>query len=81
MFHDPALEQKVTRWKTLGENSGAGQSCMSLMRSFLNSGPHRHQILGPFRFQGIGAVRRDGRLHVQHIFEARRDPGNIYDYP
>jgi hypothetical protein len=28
-----------------------------------------------------GAVKAAGSLYVQHVFEARANPGNIYHFP
>jgi hypothetical protein len=45
------------------------------------SAPHRSNIFGQWRFQGVGTEWAGGRLYVQHVFEARRNPGNIYRWP
>jgi hypothetical protein len=29
----------------------------------------------------VGLDRRGGDIYVMHIFQARRNPGNIYHYP
>lgn len=81
MYHDPNVNWKVTHWRRLGQNTGKGTSCRSLTRSFLNSPSHRAQILGRFRFIGIGTQKRGGHLYVQELFESRRNPGNVYHYP
>lgn len=81
VYHDPNISWKVTRWRRLGENTGRGSTCKSIMRAFMGSSKHRAHILGRFRFLGVGVERRDGRIYVQQIFESRRDPGNVYNYP
>lgn len=81
VYHDSRVDEKVTRWWRLGQNTGRGESCRSLMRAFMNSRSHRDQILGRFRFMGFGTQKRGGRIYVQQLFESRRDPGNIYNYP
>ena len=82
IWHDGRLGSRITRWKRLGDNVGyARDGCKKLFRAFWNSAPHRQNILGHWRFVGVGSKRRHGRLYVHHIFEARRNPGNIYTYP
>jgi hypothetical protein len=51
------------------------------MRAFLGSYEHRDNILGHWRFMGVGTKWRGHRLYVQQIFEARRNPGNVYHRP
>ena len=79
--HDYSLGEKVTRWRRLGQNTGRGSRCKSLFRSFIRSSKHRANIFGRWRHMGVGTARAGGRLYVQHVFESRRDPGNIYRYP
>ena len=81
VFHDGNLGSKVTRWRRLGQNVGTADGCRKLFRLFMRSSPHRHNIMGRWRHMGVGSKRRGGRLYVMHVFEARRDPGNIYHYP
>lgn len=81
VWHDQNASSEITRWRRLGQNTGRGRSCESLTRSFMESSPHRAQILGTYRFMGIGTVWSGGRLYVQELFEWRRDPGNVYQYP
>jgi uncharacterized protein YkwD len=79
--HDDALARRVTHWRLLGQNTGRGRNCWGLFRAFLESKVHRANILGPWRFIGVGARRRDGELFVQQVFEAHSNPGNIYGFP
>jgi hypothetical protein len=79
--HDPGLGQKVTRWRSLGENTGRGRTCREVMRALWRSPSHRANILGRWSFVGVGVARRHGRIYVQQIFETRSDPGNIYSHP
>jgi uncharacterized protein YkwD len=81
VFHDPNMGNEITRWRRLGQNSGAGPTCRRLFRAFWRSSKHRSNILGEYRFVGVGTDRRNGRIYVQQVFESRRDPGNIYSYP
>ena len=81
VFHDGNMNNEITRWKSLGQNSGAGSGCDSLFRSFMRSSSHRRNILGRWNHIGVGTERRNGRLFVQMVFEWQSDPGNIYHYP
>jgi uncharacterized protein YkwD len=81
IFHDSNLGQEITRWRSLGQNTGKGSGCRRLFRAFMRSSTHRHNILGQWRHMGAGTERRGGRLYVQHVFETYRNPGNVYAYP
>lgn len=81
VWHDQNLGRRVTRWRSLGQNTGAGGRCRKLFGSFMASAPHRANILGNWRFIGVGTDWRGGRLYVQQIFESRRNPGNIWSWP
>ena len=81
VWHDPQLGRKVTRWRSLGENTARGGTCRAVMRALWRSPPHRANILGRWSFVGVGVARRHGRIYVQQIFETRSDPGNIYSHP
>jgi uncharacterized protein YkwD len=81
VYHDDGIGWKVTRWRRIAQNTGRGAGCRSLARAFINSSKHRDNILGSFRFFGVGTERAGGQLYVQEIFESRRDPGNAYHYP
>ena len=81
IFHDN-LAYKVTRWRSLGQNVGTSRTgCKRLFNAFWRSTAHRNNILGHWRFVGVGSEKRNGRLYVHHVFEYRRNPGNIYTYP
>lgn len=81
VWHDPALGEHVTRWRVLGQNTGSGRSCRSLFHRFWKSSAHRGNILGRWRYVGVGTKRRDGMLFVQQVFEFRTNPGNTFGYP
>jgi uncharacterized protein YkwD len=81
VWHDLRLARRVTHWRTLGQNSGTGGRCRRLFKAFWRSSGHRRNILGKWRFVGVGAGWRSGRLFVQQVFEYRSDPGNIYGFP
>jgi uncharacterized protein YkwD len=81
VFHDTSIGDTVTRWRTLGQNSGKGAGCRSLFQAFMNSEAHRANVLGSWRYLGIGVSRANGYVYVQQIFESRSDPGNVYRTP
>lgn len=78
LYHTPSskLAWRVTRWKRLGENVGAGYSVLSLHRAFMDSAPHRANILDSgFRYVGVGVQKDGDYMWVTVVFESRRDPG------
>jgi uncharacterized protein YkwD len=81
VVHDNRLGSEVTHWRSLGQNTGGGHRCHSLFRGFWRSDGHRRNILGRWRFIGVGVKWRDGRVYVQQVFEYRSDPGNVFGYP
>lgn len=81
VWHKGDLGSKVTNWRTLGQNVGRGGRCGRLFRAFWRSSKHRHNILGRWRFMGVGTQWRNGRLYVHQVFENRRNPGNAWQYP
>lgn len=82
LFHDDDFGNRITRWYSLGQNTGQGRTCRAAVRAFKHHPAHMEIILGPWNFHGVGTKRgKDGRLYVQHIFESRSNPGNIYKVP
>ena len=81
VWHDQNLGRRVTRWRSLGQNTGAGGRCRKLFGSFMASAPHRANILGGWRFIGVGTQWKGHRLYVQTVFESRRNPGNVWSWP
>ena len=81
VFHDYNMENEITHWRSLGQNSGAAGGCPNLFRAFMRSSSHRSNIMGRWRFMGVGVDKRNGRLFAQEVFEWRYNPGNIYRYP
>jgi uncharacterized protein YkwD len=80
--HDYRVGQRVTRWLSLAQNSGSGKSCMEIVRAFWWSSGHRANILGRWRYVGVGVHRAPGgRVYVQQIYEYRSNPGNVYRIP
>ena len=81
MYEQADLGNKITRWRTLGQNTGRGGKCNHLFKAFMASAPHAANVLGDYRFLGVGAKWKGHRLYVQQIFESKRNPGNIYHSP
>lgn len=84
LHHTPTnrLKWKVTNWTILGENVGVGGSVPSLHQAFMDSAPHRANIvLNQFRHVGVGVVKANQRMWVTVIFEAQTDPGTRLSMP
>ena len=68
LSHNPSLVRDITRsgsraWTAIAENVGEGPSDSpgSLFRAYMDSPPHRANILDPSaRYLGVGTVERDG---------------------
>jgi uncharacterized protein YkwD len=81
MWEQGGLGGKVTRWRTLGQNTGLGGKCSGLFQAFMDSPAHAANILGDYKYMGVGAKWRNDRLYVQQIFESKKNPGNVYHTP
>jgi len=71
LYHNANLATWLRNWnwRILGENVGAGGSVSQLHVAFMNSPPHRANILDRrFRNIGVGVVVRNGRTWVTVIF-------------
>jgi uncharacterized protein YkwD len=78
----PTLVRRVTRWEILGENVGVGGTVDSLHGAFMDSPPHRANVLfAKFRHVGVGVTRGNGRMWVTVILENRLDPGTRLRMP
>lgn len=79
---DHLLRARVTNWVILGENVGVGSSVSSLHAAFMDSAPHRANVLHQsYRYVGVGILRNDGRLWVTIIFEGVSNPGTPLRMP
>ena len=79
LFHSTStqLRNRITNWSSLGENVGVGSTVSSLHSAFMDSPAHRENIMySTFRHVGVGVIKKDGRMWVTVIFEARSDPGS-----
>lgn len=68
--HTPSLSAGVTaNWLKLGENVGVGQTEDQIFQAFLNSPPHRANLLdAAFTHIGIGEARSGNNMWVTHRF-------------
>ncbi len=74
LHHNPNLGSVTTDWLALGENVGVGPSVDSIHNAFMNSSPHRANILGDYTHVGVGAVREsESRLWVTVVFMKAAD--------
>ena len=81
VFHDGNMDNEITNWRRLGQNTGKATGCKKAFWAFMRSSSHRANILGAWRHVGVGIARANGCVWVQQIFETRNDPGNVYHYP
>ena len=61
LAHNPNLvdqinSQVTTQWTRIGENVGYGPDTTALQNAFMNSAPHRANILGDYNRVGVGAA-------------------------
>jgi uncharacterized protein YkwD len=71
LFHtdDLAAKLKGLDWTVGGENVGVGTTLDGLEQAFMDSSPHRKNILRPtYDHTAIGIVRSDGKFWVTVIF-------------
>lgn len=70
LYHSTDLTRRVRRWRYLGENVGVGPSIEDLQQAFMDSPPHRQNILsGRYRDVGVGVVKDSyGTYWVTVIF-------------
>ena len=63
--HNPNLTTQVQNWRAVGENVGVGPDEPSIQQAFMNSAPHRANILDHDYTQfGVGVVVSGGRVWV-----------------
>ncbi len=71
IFHNPNLAGDLTQvsWAIAGENVGVGYTVGSLHDMFMQSAPHRKNILRrSFNRVGVGVVTADNRIWVTVVF-------------
>ncbi len=80
IYHDD-IANRITRWNALGQNTGRGTKCWGNHKAYMRDPYHRASIFGPYKYIGVGAQWGGSKLYSQQIFEAHRNPGNIYHRP
>jgi uncharacterized protein YkwD len=71
IFHNERLPQQLRRvkWEVLGENVGVGGDTTELHKAFMDSPPHRHNVLSSdYERVGVGSLVTGGRLWVTVVF-------------
>lgn len=72
IWHNARLAREVEDWFVLGENVGRGPSARSLQDAFMDSPPHRRNVLDArFGEVGVGAVWKEDVLYVTVLFVQR----------
>lgn len=62
-------ELEGTGWQIAGENVGMGPSVDEVQEAFMQSGPHRHNVLlRAFDHAAIGVVESDGSVWITVVF-------------
>jgi Cysteine-rich secretory protein family len=57
LAHNPALRSQITNWTVLGENVGMAGDIASVQQAFMNSAPHRANILDSrYTQMGVGSA-------------------------
>ncbi|HEV3475507.1 MAG TPA: CAP domain-containing protein [Actinomycetota bacterium] len=71
IFHNERLPKQLrrVRWDVLGENVGVGGDTIELHQAFMNSPPHRHNVLSnEYERIGVGTLVTGGRMWVTVVF-------------
>jgi uncharacterized protein YkwD len=69
LSHNPQLGTAIHGWEGLAENVGLGQSVPQIHAAFMNSAPHRANILDKSYTQiGVGVVVVKGQVYVVEDF-------------
>jgi hypothetical protein len=73
IWHNPNLASEVGgNWTVLGENVGMGPDVPDLFQAFMDSAPHRHNILdNDYNQFGIGVSISEGTIFVTVVFAKR----------
>lgn len=68
LYHNGALSSVTSGWIALGENVGVGPDVAAIQAAFMNSAPHRKNILGDYNYVGVGTVQAEGKMWVTVVF-------------
>lgn len=67
--HSELTEGVGDNWRTLGENVGVSPSIAQMHQMFMDSPPHRANIVaGKFNRVGVGVAQAGGRYYVAQVF-------------
>lgn len=77
LAHNPAMVSQLAHvapsWSTLGENVGEGYSVSTLNQAFINSAPHRaNMVNAAYNYVGIGVVTSGSTIWVTVDFVGSR---------
>lgn len=81
VYHDVNVGSEVTRWRSIAQNTGRGRNCKRTFKTFMRSSAHFRNILGSWRYLGVGIEYRGRYVYVQQLFERNNNPGNVYHWP
>lgn len=71
LYHSSLTDGIHTRWCSLGENVGYGADIQSIEVAYMNSAPHRANILASkYNGAGVGVARNGTRIWVVQEFIA-----------
>jgi uncharacterized protein YkwD len=69
LYHNPNLTSEVTNWRWVGENVGYGPDAITVVVAFMESAPHKANILDrDYTQMGVGAVTVGDRVWVAEVF-------------
>jgi uncharacterized protein YkwD len=69
LYHNPNLTSEVKNWRWVGENVGYGPDAITVVVAFMQSAPHKANILDRDYTQvGVGAVTVGDRVWVAEVF-------------
>jgi uncharacterized protein YkwD len=69
LYHNPNLTSEVRNWRWVGENVGYGPDAITVVVAFMQSAPHKANILDRDYTQvGVGAVTVGDRVWVAEVF-------------
>ena len=85
LSHNPNLVNAIQayvepNWSRIGENVGFGPSVNSIQNTFINSPPHRANVLGDYNRVGIGVVR-DGNNTIWVTLDFVKGPSLVVQAP
>jgi len=75
IYHNPGLAGVTSGWTTLAENVGVGFDVNQLHQAFMDSAPHRSNILGDFNYVGVGVKVDDAGLVWVTVVFMKAEPG------